>query len=76
VLARAALALGAAAAGVAVTPAAAQQKVSQADAKYQDHPKGQQRCDTCANFQPPKVCKLVQSNISRNGWCQLWAAKT
>ena len=25
--------------------AAAQQKVSQADAKYQDQPKGQQRCD-------------------------------
>jgi hypothetical protein len=34
-----ALALGVAAAGVAVTRADAQQKISQADAKYQDSPK-------------------------------------
>jgi hypothetical protein len=76
VLTRAALALGAAAAGAAATHAAAQQKISQAEAKYQDQPKGQQRCDTCASFQPPNACKTVQGNISPSGWCQLWVAKT
>jgi hypothetical protein len=39
------LALGAAAAAMAVSQAAAQQKISQADAKYQGTPKGDQHCE-------------------------------
>ncbi len=76
VLAGTALALGVAATGTIATQAAAQQKVSQADAKYQDQPKGQQRCDGCVQFQPPNACKIVQGEISPSGWCQLFAAKT
>ena len=76
VLAGTALALGVAATGTITAPAAAQQKVSQADAKYQNQPKGQQRCDGCVQFQPPNACKIVQGEISPNGWCQLFAAKT
>jgi hypothetical protein len=72
VLARAALALGAAL-GATAMPAAAQTKLSQAVAKYQDQPRGQQRCETCGYFQPPSACKLVEGNISPKGWCQLWA---
>ena len=53
VLASAALSLGAATAAAVVSPAAAQQKISQADAKYQTTPKGDQRCEVCVNFQPP-----------------------
>jgi high potential iron-sulfur protein len=68
------LALGAAAA-TAATRASAQQKVSQADAKYQGEPKGQQHCDNCINFQPPTACKLVQGEVSTNGWCQLYSPK-
>ena len=49
----AALAVGAAATITASRRAAAQQKVSQADAQYQDHPNGEQRCEICLNFQPP-----------------------
>jgi hypothetical protein len=75
VLTGTALALGAAAAVTAVSPAAAQQKLSQADAKYQSTPKGDQHCDGCANFQPPNACKFVQGDISPNGWCQLFVAK-
>ena len=75
-LAGTALAFGAAAAGVAVTRAAAQQKISQADAKYQSTPKGQQSCAVCVNFQPPNACKFVQGTISPSGWCQLFAPKT
>jgi hypothetical protein len=76
VLTGAALALGAAGAATAISQAAAQQKLSQADAKYQTTPKGDQRCDGCVNFQPPKACKFVQGDINPSGWCQLFAAKT
>ena len=55
--------------------AAAQQKVSQADAKYQDQPKGQQRCEICLQFQPPNACRIVEGPISPKGWCQYFAAK-
>ena len=71
-----ALAIGAAAIATAVSRAAAQQKISQADAKYQGTPKGDQHCDGCVNFQPPNACKFVQGDISPSGWCQLFAAKS
>ncbi len=75
-LARSALALGAAAAATAVPRAAAQQKIRQELAKYQDTPNGDQHCGVCNNFQPPNACKFVQGEISPNGWCQLFSAKT
>lgn len=66
---------GLAASVMAAMIAAAQQKVSKADAKYQDQPKGQQRCEICVNFQPPNACKLVDGEIKPTGWCQFFAAK-
>ena len=76
VLTSAALSLGAATAAAVVSPAAAQQKISQSDAKYQTTPRGDQRCDGCVNFQPANACKFVEGDISPSGWCQLFAAKT
>jgi hypothetical protein len=76
VLTGTAFALGAASAATAVSQAVAQQKISQVDAKYQGTPRGDQHCDGCFNFQPPKACKFVQGDISPGGWCQLFAAKT
>jgi hypothetical protein len=76
VLTATARALGAAAAVIAVSQAEAQQKLSQADAKYQNTPKGDQHCEVCYNFQPPKGCKFVRGDISQSGWCQLFAKKT
>jgi hypothetical protein len=70
-LAGTALVLGAAAA----VQAAARQKISQADAKYQGTAKGDQRCDACLSFQPPNACKFVEGDISPSGWCELFAAK-
>lgn len=71
------LALGiGAATGAAVRRVAAQTKISQAAAKYQNTPKGPQSCAVCVNFQPPKACKFVDGTISPNGWCLLFAAKT
>ena len=71
----AALAVGAAAATGTSRSEAAEQKVSQADAKYQDQPKGQQRCEICLQFQPPNACRIVEGPISPKGWCQYFAAK-
>jgi hypothetical protein len=64
-----------AAAFTAVKRAGAQQKVTQAVAKYQDQPKGKQSCAVCANFQPPHACKIVEGTISPSGWCILFAPK-
>lgn len=61
-------------AGQAVSPSAVT-KVSQAQAKYQAQPKGDQMCGNCANFIAPDSCKLVDGKVSANGWCTLWARK-
>ena len=76
VLASATLSLGAGTAATMALRASAQQKLSQADAKYQTTPKGDQHCDVCANFQPPNACKFVDGDISPNGWCQLFGPKS
>ena len=64
------------AAATVVSRTAAQQKLSQGDAEYQTAPKGDQRCEGCANFQAPNGCKFVQGDISPNGWCQLLVGKS
>ena len=71
-----AAALGSAAIATMVSQAAAQQKISQADATYQGTPKGAQHCDGCVNFQAPNACKFVQGNVSPSGWCQLFTPKS
>ena len=53
----------------------AQTKVSHEISKYQDQPKNGQQCSTCVQFEPPSACKIVESPISPNGWCQLYSAK-
>jgi hypothetical protein len=70
-----ALALSAAATATVASRATAQEKMSQADAKYQGTPKGDQRCDGCMLFQAPSACKIVQGEISPSGWCQLFVKK-
>ena len=76
VLTGTAMALGVAATGTAATGALAQQKISQANAKYQDHPKGNQQCDGCIQFQAPNACKIVDGTINPKGWCQFFGAKS
>jgi hypothetical protein len=56
-------------------PAQQQQKVSKTEAKYQDQPKGPQRCEICVNFRPPDQCQFVEGTISKRGWCQFFAAR-
>jgi hypothetical protein len=55
---------------------AAPAKMSQASVKYQTEPKGEQKCANCMHFiAESSTCKLVEGNISPNGWCIIWAKK-
>jgi High potential iron-sulfur protein len=54
---------------------AAAAKMSQQAVAYQGSPKGNQRCDNCALFQPPNACKSVDGNISPQGWCKIYVPK-
>lgn len=56
--------------------AVAQQKATQADAKYQSSPKDNQKCSGCSQFQAPSACKVVEGTVSPEGWCQLFTAKS
>jgi hypothetical protein len=66
------LAAGAAASGPANT---------KADVKFQNTPKGADKCVDCVSFIPgatsgaPGTCKAVQGVIPQNGWCALFARR-
>jgi hypothetical protein len=66
-------AAGAAAVLGTAAPAAAQIKISQAAAGYQDHPNGDHRCLACAHFRQPDKCQLISGSISPQGWCRLFS---
>jgi hypothetical protein len=81
---RQALTIAAGAAGASIagatavigTSATAQPaKVSQKIVKYQDTPKGEQRCDNCELFEAPSSCKNVDGTIAAQGWCMVYRKK-
>ena len=79
VLTIAAGAAGASVAGAAAvigtsTPAQAA-KAPQKVVKYQDAPKGEQRCDNCDLFEAPSSCKTVDGTIAAQGWCIVYRKK-
>lgn len=52
-------------------------KSSQASVQYQSQPKGELKCSGCMNFiADSNTCKLVDGQISPDGWCILWVKKT
>jgi hypothetical protein len=65
----------------ATGPALAAGTLPQSSAKYQDTPKGANRCDTCvyyisgAKADTPGQCKIVAGQVSPHGWCVLFAPK-
>ena len=78
------LTIAAGAAGASITGAVAvigtstaahAAKVSQTAVKYQETPKGEQRCDNCAIFEAPSSCKTVDGTIAAQGWCMVYAKK-
>jgi len=51
-------------------------KASQASVQYQLEPKGEQKCSGCLYFIPESnTCKVVDGQISPDGWCRLWVKK-
>ncbi|MBW8329762.1 MAG: hypothetical protein K0M48_11610 [Thiobacillus sp.] len=51
-------------------------KMTQASVQYQTQPKGEQKCGGCLHFiAESNSCKLVEGQISPDGWCSLWAQK-
>ena len=59
-------------ASLIASPAAASNKMSPRAMSYRPTPNGNQRCDNCANWQPPGSCKLVDGPITPSGWCILY----
>lgn len=55
--------------------AAPKKKFSQQQAHYQPVPKSGQRCQTCALWQSPTSCQVVEGQVSPAGWCMLYQAK-
>jgi hypothetical protein len=49
-----------------------QKKLTQAAARYQDQPKGNENCASCPYFIIPNSCVLVEGEISPNGWCPIY----
>ncbi|MFN2309010.1 MAG: high-potential iron-sulfur protein [Gammaproteobacteria bacterium] len=48
-------------------------KMSQVQSRYQDYPQGNQQCGNCSNFiDKDNTCKVVQGQVSPQGWCTLW----
>jgi hypothetical protein len=58
--------------GLTIPPAQAQQKMSQADAEYQDQPKNGLTCAACSLFRKPRSCEVVAGDISPDGWCKFF----
>lgn len=57
-------------------------KTSKESVQYRDKPNGKDQCSNCMQFIPGKTldangeCRVVEGNISPNGWCNAYAAKS
>ena len=57
-------------------PSGGSGKIKQAEAQYQSMPKADQKCGKCVQFiAESNSCKVVEGQISAEGWCKLFAAK-
>ncbi len=66
----AALGLRAARAGASEN---ASEKMTRQQAQYQDTPNGIYSCGMCTLFERPNACKVVEGEISNDGWCKAFA---
>jgi hypothetical protein len=48
-------------------------KMTRQQAQYQDTPSGIYSCGLCTLFERPNACKVVEGEISRDGWCKAFA---
>jgi hypothetical protein len=56
-----------------ISQAQAAEKMTRQQAEYQDTPKDIYSCATCTLFEPPKSCKVVDGDVSPDGWCKAFA---
>ena len=43
------------------------------EAQYQDTPNGIYNCGMCTLFEAPNACKVVEGEVSKDGWCKAFA---
>ena len=49
-----------------------QGQAPKAEAQYQEHPSGLERCGTCKHFIPVTGCEIVAAPVQANGWCKYY----
>ena len=47
--------------------------MTKAQVEYQDTPNGIYSCATCTLFEAPNSCKVVEGEVSKEGWCKAFA---
>ena len=62
-----------AALGLTASQAGASEKMTRQQAQYQDTPNGIYSCGMCTLFERPNSCKVVEGEISNDGWCTAFA---
>ena len=53
--------------------AEASDKMTRQQAEYRDTPNGIYSCGLCTLFEPPNGCKVVEGEVSKDGWCKAFA---
>lgn len=48
-------------------------KMTRQQAAYRDTPYGIYSCGLCTLFEPPNGCKVVEGEVSKDGWCKAFA---
>jgi hypothetical protein len=56
-----------------ISRALASDKMTRQQAQYQDKPNGIYSCANCSLFERPKSCKVVEGDVSEDGWCKAFA---
>jgi hypothetical protein len=56
-----------------ISPTEASDKMTRQQAQYQDTPNGIYSCGLCTLFERPKSCKVVEGEVSEDGWCKAFA---
>jgi len=56
-----------------IASAQASDKMTRAQAEYQDTPNGLYSCGMCSLFEAPSGCKVVEGEVSKDGWCKAFA---
>jgi hypothetical protein len=56
-----------------IARAAASDQTTRQQAEYRDTPNGIYSCGLCTLFEPPNGCKVVEREVSKDGWCKAFA---